>query len=51
VISSRLDDVNEMYAALVAAAGCAPVLLTGADYLELLPACQASCARGPSSRG
>lgn len=28
---------NEMYAALVAAAGYLPLALTGADYLELLP--------------
>ena len=28
---------NEKYAALVAAAGCLPLTLTGEDYLELLP--------------
>lgn len=35
--SSRMLSPNEMYAAMVAAAGYVPVGLTGDDYIELLP--------------
>jgi hypothetical protein len=36
--TGRTLSPNEMYALLVSAAGYVPVMLTGADYIELLPA-------------
>ena len=36
--TGRTLSPNEMYATLVAAAGYVPVMLTGTDYIELLPA-------------
>lgn len=36
--TNRMLSPNEMYAVMVSAAGYVPIMLTGADYLELLPA-------------